>query len=356
MSLPSAADENAFDVAAYMRVTSIAIAAYDYLETQPTAWRFYREHWQSRRLTISIVLFSLLRFTSIAVLTISNIGFFYSRFTPESCRQFYLLPPAFKVIQSMVSQAILGVRTFNLSRRSRSVGWFLITIYLAACVLQWVTTLYQRTPRIGDVKVSCRPFNQAKQLGPYIFYAVAIVYDTLTTSMSVWYLLKYKFKTTNSVMSKLSKMMLYDGLGYLIALTVVNILNLILYKQAQDIQTAGASLGYCASWIMSQRLLIHLYDASRERRDSEDEYDHHAVTISKSISAPQDVSRVVRTNFGKSSGTPFDLSRRVTEALSGDTGYPDDVNVEVRIERTVKVNHYPRTYELEDYSRRSMNR
>ena len=94
-----------------------------YLETQPTAWRFYREHWQSRRLTcvclkifaslprvldsedgilkitqtspnsISVLLFSLLRcvsayanypsllkynwreirFISIAVLTISNV-------------------------------------------------------------------------------------------------------------------------------------------------------------------------------------------------------------------------------------------------------------------------------------------
>jgi hypothetical protein len=40
--------------------------------------------------------------------------------------------------------------------------------------------------------------------------------------------------------------------------------------------------------------------------------------------------------------------------MSGDTGYPDDVNVEVRIERTVKLNHYTKTYELEDYSRRNV--
>ncbi|KAF8200740.1 hypothetical protein BJ912DRAFT_579075 [Pholiota molesta] len=353
MPVPSAEDENATTIAAYMRITSIAIATYDFLETQPTAWRFYKEHWHSRRLTISILLFCLLRFTSIVVLTISSVGFFYTHFTIQSCRQFYLLPPTFKVIQSMVSQAILGVRTFNLSRRSQHVGWFLILIYLAACALQWISTLYQRTPSIGDVKANCRPFNQAQHLGAYVFYAVAIVYDTLTTSLSIWYLLKYKFKTSNSIMLKLSKMMLYDGLGYLVALTSVNILNLILYNQTQDIQTAGASLGYCVSWIMSQRLLIHLYDASRERRDSED-YDDPAVTISKNIPAPRDVSRVVRTNFDKNSNTPFDLSRRVTEAMSGDTGYPDDVNVEVRIERTVKLNHYTKTYELEDYSRRNV--
>ncbi|KAF8973185.1 hypothetical protein BDZ97DRAFT_659780 [Flammula alnicola] len=152
--------------------------------------------------------------------------------------------------------------------------------------------------------------------------------------------------------------MVYDGLGYLIVLTGTNILNLILYKQSQDIQTAGASLGYCVSWIMSQRLLIHLYDASRERREETD-FDA-AVTISKNITGARDVSRVVRTNFDQKSNTPFDLSRRVnnpTESAIEEGEYPDDVGVQVRIERTVKLNHYSRrTYELEDYSRRSQNR
>ncbi|KAF8995471.1 hypothetical protein BDQ17DRAFT_1365656 [Cyathus striatus] len=73
--------------------------------------------------------------------------------------------------------------------------------------------------------------------------------------------------------------MLYDGLGYLVMLTAVNILNLVLYRTSRDVQNAGlvnvvfttvtdinhaittlrASLGYCVSWIMSQRLLIHLH-------------------------------------------------------------------------------------------------
>ncbi|KAF8875817.1 hypothetical protein CPB84DRAFT_1796336 [Gymnopilus junonius] len=59
---PSPEELNAFTIAAYMRVTSLAVAAYDYLETQPTAWRFYREHWESKRLTISVLLFALLRY------------------------------------------------------------------------------------------------------------------------------------------------------------------------------------------------------------------------------------------------------------------------------------------------------
>ncbi|KDR75305.1 hypothetical protein GALMADRAFT_249322 [Galerina marginata CBS 339.88] len=355
MSPPSPEELNAFTIAAYMRVTSLAIAAYDYLETQPTAWRFYKEHWQSRRLTISAVLFSFLRFLSIATLTISNVGFFYSKFTPRTCGHFYLLPPAFKVVQAMVTQAILGIRAFNLSRRSKVIGWALLSLYCSACVLQWIVTLYQRTPVVGDVHTSCRAVNQVKKLGAYIFYAVAIVYDVTTTSISVWYLLKYKLTSTNSVMSKLTRMMLYDGIGYLVVLTGVNIVNVVLFKTSQDIQTAAASLAYCVSWIMSQRLLIHLYDASRERR--EESLDGAEVTITKNIATARDVSRVVRTQFDQKTNTPFDLSRRPhTESGTDEGEYPDDIGVQVRIERTVRLNHYTRTYELEDYSRRSQNR
>ncbi|KJA20790.1 hypothetical protein HYPSUDRAFT_42884 [Hypholoma sublateritium FD-334 SS-4] len=354
MAVPSAEDVDAYNTAAYLRITSIAIAAYSYLETQPTAWKFYREHWESRRLTISVVLFALLRFASITVLAISSAGFFYSRFTLESCRRFFLLPPAFKVIQSMVSQAILGVRTFNLSRRSRTVGWFLISVYIAACTIQWASTMVQRSPQVGDVKLNCRAFNQPRQLGAYVFYAVAIVYDTITTSLSVWYLLKYKFKSSSSVMMKLSKMMIYDGLGYLVLLTGVNILNLVLYKESQEVQTAGASLGYSVSWIMSQKLLIHLYDASRERREEED-FDDAAITISKNISTHRDISRVVRTNFDKNSTAPFEFSHRPHNSLESEAEHAKDIDVQVRIERTIKLNHYTRAYELEDYTRRTQN-
>ncbi|PPQ77209.1 hypothetical protein CVT25_011055 [Psilocybe cyanescens] len=149
--------------------------------------------------------------------------------------------------------------------------------------------------------------------------------------------------------------MLYDGLGYLFVLTGINIFNLILFKTSQDIQTAASSLGYCVSWIMSQRLLIHLYDASRERR--EESLEGAEITISKHIGTAREVSRVVRTRFDQKSDTPFDLVRRPTTADSEtEEGYPDDVGVQVRIERTVKLNHYSRTYELEDYSRRSQIR
>lgn len=355
----AANSDSAFLVAAYMRISSLAIALYDYLETTPTAYKFYKEHWEHRRFSISVLLFILIRFISILTLTISNAGFFYSKFTIESCGRFYLLPPIFKVLQAMVSQAILGVRAFNLSRRSKRVGWVLLGVYFAATVLQWVTTLYQRSPLLDRLPHgNCRAFNEAHQLGAWIFYAISMIYDIGITAISIFYLLKFKLVMKNTVMAKVTRMMMYDGLGYLLVLTGTNVLNLVLYKATSEVQTAGSSLGYCVSWIMSQRLLVHLYDASRERQEGSYA---EAVTLSQNIGTARDVSRVVRAQFDRKHGVPFDYSRPTFEVEPSNPAtqqvvFPEDVGVQVRVERTVRRNRYNRGYELEDYtSRRSRN-
>ncbi|KAG2015848.1 hypothetical protein CC2G_009077 [Coprinopsis cinerea AmutBmut pab1-1] len=311
-----------------------------------------------------MVLFASIRFISVCTLVLSNVGFFYTRFTLESCGRFYLLPPIFKVLQAMVSQAILGVRAFNLSRRSKRIGWLLLTIYFCAAVLQWITTLYQRVPKLDKdppaTNGNCRAFNEGRQLGAWIFYAIAMIYDVAITGMSIYYLLRYKLVMKNTVMSKVTRMMMYDGLGYLLVLTGVNILNLLLYKTASEIQTAASSLGYCVAWIMSQRLLIHLYDASRER--DEGSY-NEAVTISQNVGTAREVSRVVRSRLDSKHGVPFDFTRSTVQVDPNapnhhQVTFPDDVGVQVRVERTVRRDRFAHRYagyELEDYSRRSRN-
>ncbi|KAF5325757.1 hypothetical protein D9611_000076 [Ephemerocybe angulata] len=363
----AANSDSAFLVAAYMRISSLAIALYDYLETAPTAYKFYKEHWEHRRFSISVLLFILIRFISILTLTISNAGFFYSKFTIETCGRFYLLPPIFKVLQAMVSQAILGVRAFNLSRRSKRVGWVLLGVYFAATVLQWVTTLYQRSPlldrlpHVSALKVVLSFLLISSINGresAWIFYAISMIYDIGITAISIFYLLKFKLVMKNTVMAKVTRMMMYDGLGYLLVLTGTNVLNLVLYKATSEVQTAGSSLGYCVSWIMSQRLLVHLYDASRERQEGSYA---EAVTLSQNIGTARDVSRVVRAQFDRKHGVPFDYSRPTFEVEPSNPAtqqvvFPEDVGVQVRVERTVRRNRHNRGYELEDYtSRRSRN-
>ncbi|KIJ67488.1 hypothetical protein HYDPIDRAFT_84671 [Hydnomerulius pinastri MD-312] len=200
---------------AYIRVASTSIAAYDYLRTFPTAYRFYATQWNnanirsSGKLTTSSIM-------SISVLTLSNIGFFYSKFTAESCSRFYLLPAIFKgtvlnlfgsyiVLQIMVSQCIMAVRTYNLSRRSTSIGFLVIVAYFVACgVCSIVHYLCRSDEKAKDAMVfkSCPPclatLVDGHHIGGWFYYVVSIVYDLIMTLISVYYLLKYKLTLSNT--------------------------------------------------------------------------------------------------------------------------------------------------------------
>jgi hypothetical protein len=64
--------------------------------------------------------------------------------------------------------------------------------------------------------------------------------------------------------------MIYDGLGYFVVLTVANTINAVLYRSQNSIlQVAGAPLSGLVTWIMSQRILIHLQDASEKQMHTE---------------------------------------------------------------------------------------
>jgi hypothetical protein len=51
----------------------------------------------------------------------------------------------------------------------------------------------------GLIQESCRGATHARYLGAYIFYAIAMIYDSITTAVSIFYLFKYKTKAKKSV-------------------------------------------------------------------------------------------------------------------------------------------------------------
>ncbi|KAF8510609.1 hypothetical protein JB92DRAFT_2938804 [Gautieria morchelliformis] len=81
---------------AYLRVAAMAIALYDVLWTIPAEISLYREQTLLRRMTHACILFIILRYTSIIVIVVSNVGFFGEIFTASACHKYYLVAPAFK--------------------------------------------------------------------------------------------------------------------------------------------------------------------------------------------------------------------------------------------------------------------
>ncbi|KAH8977220.1 hypothetical protein EDB86DRAFT_3007314 [Lactarius hatsudake] len=138
-------------VASKIRIAALAVAGYDYFLTLPAEWRFYRAFYRSNfRLNTSLLLFVLIRYTSILTGALGSRAYFSHSFTPESCRKFFLLPALLRVPQCMVSQAILGLRAYTISRKNRTVGIVLFCGFIFASAVEWLSNVYHRIPVLSN--------------------------------------------------------------------------------------------------------------------------------------------------------------------------------------------------------------
>jgi len=217
----------------------------------------------------------------------------------------------------MVSQAIIGYRTWNITRRSNKMGASLLTFGVIITVFEWYSNVDARIPVQSDG--NCSPGNSKARVPQWVFYLMAMLFDAVTILLSSFYLIKSASGIRR--MSSIIKMMFYDGLGYIVVLTAVNIVNLILYRNSvgKGAQSSGASFGYMVVWIMSQRVLIHIHDAAEERA-------RQGIVVAHQLSAPRDITHAMRTQFnGGKDGAD----------TNGDLG------VQVQIEQAVMVDYAP---------------
>jgi len=188
----------------------------------------------SDRIGLGLILFILIRYSSIVVIVVSNL---------------------------MVSQTILGVRTYSISLSNVWVGRTISLAYFIIVMFQWFGALAYRTPMMtgasgqGDCIVA--DSHPKQPISSWSVYLAAMLYDCLVLSIATYYLLKMRIAGMSAA-SRLVDILLYDGLIYIVALTAVNVMNIVLFRGAPgSIQTAGASLGFAVMWITSQRILIN---------------------------------------------------------------------------------------------------
>ncbi|KAG2746903.1 hypothetical protein P692DRAFT_20807240 [Suillus brevipes Sb2] len=177
----------------YLRIACIAIACYDYIVTLPAEWRFYRSQSSIFHLSLACVLFFLIRYVSIMTIAASNYGFFSTTFTQQTCQKYYLVAPIFKIAQTMISQVILGVRTFNIARRDKRIGIALLLLYLFSISGEWFADLFHRTRKLWLISInnSCTPVNSARVLSTWFYYLPVILYDIVMVTVSTMHLLRY---------------------------------------------------------------------------------------------------------------------------------------------------------------------
>jgi hypothetical protein len=226
----------------------------------------------------------------------------------------------------MISQVIIGYRTWNIARRSKEMGIFLLAFGFIVTALEWYSNVDARVP-VQD-KGNCSPGNSKARMPQWVFYLLAMLFDAVTFLFASFYLIRSA--SGISRMSSIIRMLFYDGLGYMVVLTVANVLNLILYRNSvgKGVQSSGASFGYMVVWIMSQRILIHIHDAAEERA-------RQRIIVTHQLAAPRDITHAMRTQFdgGK----------------DGDEMTGSDIGVQVQIEQAVMVDYDPIAYGRENY-------
>ncbi|KAF7328455.1 hypothetical protein MSAN_02482000 [Mycena sanguinolenta] len=250
-------------IAAYLRVAAYAIALFDYLESLPAEIRLYAKQKGPFKLSSACILFIMVRYLGIAAMVFGGVGFFYHGFSKAECDKFYWLAPVFKLFLYLTSQAILAIRTYAVSRKSKTVLRVLIALSFVCALVECISTFWKRIPFQSNG--NCTGGNLPGVKIASLYYVGCLAFDVVAMGITLVYL--WKFSNSSRVsLSGLAGMMLEDGIMYFIALTAMNVLNLAFFQSRDTtIQSSASSLGFAATTIFSSRFILNL--SERTRRD-----------------------------------------------------------------------------------------
>ncbi|KAH7325427.1 hypothetical protein B0J17DRAFT_681328 [Rhizoctonia solani] len=285
--------------AAYMRVAAMTLAAYDWFITLRPEFRLYQRH---KAFSKAVVLFVLIRYISIAAIITSNVGFFGTGFSAGACDRYHLVAPLTKMFATLISQVIISIRAYAISRKARWVLYTLSILFIFSCVVL-LGNVWQRKA-VQNSSFNCTSGNLPDHKIAWVHYLAAVVFDTVAMGIATFYL----YNPTRTIISGLAKVMLEEGLLYFIFLTVANVINLAMFLLANiSAQSSAAVFGQAVTMIMSQRIILNLQEWTGEPSHGP----------SRSRSGPDYAMHVLRGET-RSNNTPV---------TKGHDGWPEQIHV-----------------------------
>ncbi|KAJ7673671.1 hypothetical protein DFH06DRAFT_1292554 [Mycena polygramma] len=267
---------SALQIPAYLRVSAYAIAFFDYLQTLPAEYRLYARQKGLFKLSTACILFILVRYLGLAAMIIGNTGFFYHGFTEESCRRYYWLAPIFKLLLYMTSQAILGLRTYAVSHQSPHVLKVLVVLYIVATAAEAISSFWKRIP--SQSNGNCTSGNAPGVHLASLYYVGGLLFDVVSMLISSAYLWKFSGANRSSA-TQLVRIMLHDGIVYFIALSAMNVVNIIFYNNPNTaVQASAGPLGFAFTMIFSGRFILNLSEHTRDGVSNEQSWSRTPVS------------------------------------------------------------------------------
>ncbi|KZV97102.1 hypothetical protein EXIGLDRAFT_764705 [Exidia glandulosa HHB12029] len=240
----------------------MAIAVYDYIWTLPYEARLLSRGVVSR----PFILFFFNRYVAIATVAVSNIGFLKGGLSVDACEHYFWAAPTLRVFACLAAQ-VINVRSVE----KGTVGQVDVACALIACFsVQMFVNVYHRVALQND-GFNCTSGNVAPFRTAWLHYLAAMSFDMLALCISSAYILRHAPQPLRMGcgLTGLPRAMFEQGLLYYVALTLINIANLVFYTMSRvSLQSSAASLGYVISWIMAQRILIDCTHFFATRSDS----------------------------------------------------------------------------------------
>ncbi|CCO29386.1 hypothetical protein RSOLAG1IB_02656 [Rhizoctonia solani AG-1 IB] len=236
-----------------LRVATFSIALFDVIQTIPGEIQLYRKQFKNGRMSLVCFLFIVVRYVSITALVLNGVGYYGTTFTYEDCVKFRLAPPVTKMIAGMACQAIILLRTWAISRKSRGVLIILGVLFVLCLPFLILGNVYRRDPYVEPGTGSCI----AKQLGNLntapMYYGAMSAFDVVACVIATYYLLDLDAKST---MSGFTRKVLKHGLIYTFGTTLSNIIVLMAVCHVKYIEKLGAFLSVAITMIMAQHLVL----------------------------------------------------------------------------------------------------
>ncbi|KAF8597833.1 hypothetical protein BDV93DRAFT_357534 [Ceratobasidium sp. AG-I] len=329
------------ETAAYMRVAAMSLAAYDWLITVRPEIRLYQRH---KTFSKAVILFVLIRYVSIAAIISSNVGFFGTGFTAKTCHHYHLVAPLLKMFATLISQVIISIRTYAISRKAKWVLYTLSGLFVLSCVPEVLGNAWQRKA-VQNSTFNCTSGNLPQHKVAWVHYLAAVVFDTIAMGIATFYL----YSPTKTTITGLARVMLEEGLMYFIFLTIANVVNLAMFLMADiSAQSSAAVFGQAVTMIMSQRIILNLQEWTTEpsqnpsRTASAPNYPLHVLRSGAHPTPPTPKTHDAWLDPGSKTSTPgwdgqmkSNHGRRPSSAIF-DFSNDDAARVHVVVEREVR--------------------
>ncbi|KAG8936247.1 hypothetical protein FRC03_004982 [Tulasnella sp. 419] len=269
MSTTSITPNTASETTANLRIATFAIATYDFLQTIPGEYRLYRKQWQNGRISIVCVLFVIVRYVSVACLILNAVGF-WSTFTEEECKRFYLSPLMTKLVAGLACEGIIFSRTYAISR-NRTTLYILSGLAVLLLPMQILGNVYERHPVVGTgfelgnctAKRFAGDFNSAP-----LYYLANLAFDIVACTIATVSLLRRKSVLGN--FNAFTRKVLKHGLLYAFAATLTNLLVALALFELPGIKVLGAFLSVAIIQIIATRLVLATAGAASRGSSDED--------------------------------------------------------------------------------------